>query len=747
MKNLLFLGLFFIMTLRPAKAQEVCGSVNSEGGTLPSTTTVLKGGKEITNQGVLKVLVIFVRFADDTQNTSTWPDYTVLPSWATTFVDAQVPDDGIYTAKNLSDFFNRASGGLGTGLPLGKLKLIGNVYYVTTDNPRSSYTSDGQVNQHVWAKLDPVINYNLYDNWRFMKDNQQYNHEYLSGSGDGIVDYIFMIWRGASISLGSNVGGYKPLPGSYTSNDGDAISSRSGSMQFNYRNKGAFDVTARTIYDPAHEFMHYIFGGSGNVDSHIDGRVLLGIQNIGNVEWFSLMTRGAYGNMSAYERYRAGWLTPTVVEATTTLDLLDTHIKNKAVLIPIRKDSYGNFLEYFIIENYQTIYSYSTANPFLRYQIFNHSISRGALAYHVEDEHFSLPTSSKLDIEAADGLWNWDLSQGASTPSDRSDDIIFRATPAPSSSSSYDERDLIYINVSGTVNEYLALTPESDPSGQDLRRRYTRDATLGDNEDFFRETEVNICSNWSNPNTNKLDGNASNTAFQMLTYNSSTKAYSLKVAVGYNDVVSLPPSVPQNLVFTNANTHNQYPYLTWNANTEPDLAGYDVWREYKEPGYTQTDKVGSLVTGTSFTDYGIRTSSSSNNTITYWIKAVDNSALVSNSSNKVSSKSMFLPKRVDDEVLSIKPANFEITQNRPNPFNPSTIIEFALPEVSNVSLKVYDVLGREVQVLADGEISPGFHAVELNAVDWPSGAYFYRIVATGKSGNQFTKVMKMALAK
>jgi len=68
-------------------------------------------------------------------------------------------------------------------------------------------------------------------------------------------------------------------------------------------------------------------------------------------------------------------------------------------------------------------------------------------------------------------------------------------------------------------------------------------------------------------------------------------------------------------------------------------------------------------------------------------------------------------------------------QNFPNPFNPTTNISFNLPSESFVSLKVFDVLGKEVAVLLSEEMPPGKHTRQWNALSFPSGVYFYRLQA------------------
>jgi hypothetical protein len=90
----------------------------------------------------------------------------------------------------------------------------------------------------------------------------------------------------------------------------------------------------------------------------------------------------------------------------------------------------------------------------------------------------------------------------------------------------------------------------------------------------------------------------------------------------------------------------------------------------------------------------------------------------------------------------ILPASYVLNQNYPNPFNPSTVIRYALPEGGPVSLKVYNLLGQEVQTLVDGMEAAGTHTVVFNARSLASGIYFYRLTS-----HSFTEVKKMMLMK
>jgi hypothetical protein len=75
------------------------------------------------------------------------------------------------------------------------------------------------------------------------------------------------------------------------------------------------------------------------------------------------------------------------------------------------------------------------------------------------------------------------------------------------------------------------------------------------------------------------------------------------------------------------------------------------------------------------------------------------------------------------------PTAFVLEQNYPNPFNPTTVIRYAVPQQTNVSLRVYDMLGREVAILADGDKPPGSYTVQFDASRFSSGVYFYRLLA------------------
>jgi hypothetical protein len=80
-------------------------------------------------------------------------------------------------------------------------------------------------------------------------------------------------------------------------------------------------------------------------------------------------------------------------------------------------------------------------------------------------------------------------------------------------------------------------------------------------------------------------------------------------------------------------------------------------------------------------------------------------------------------------VSSELPKDFKLLQNYPNPFNPTTNIKFSIPHNVFVSLKVYDIEGREVAKLVNTELKSGTYECNWNATNCSSGIYFYKFQA------------------
>jgi hypothetical protein len=171
--------------------------------------------------------------------------------------------------------------------------------------------------------------------------------------------------------------------------------------------------------------------------------------------------------------------------------------------------------------------------------------------------------------------------------------------------------------------------------------------------------------------------------------------------------------------------------LTWTTASEKNNAGFEVQRRSEKQGASAEWQVLGFVRGAGTTSdaksysFVDRTASGK---VQYRLKQVDFDGQFEYSPIV--------------EVEAGLPRTFELAQNYPNPFNPTTLISYQLPVASDVSLKVYDVLGREVMTLVNGKQEAGSYNLNFNASNLSSGVYFYRLQA----GN-FVSTKKMMLVK
>ncbi len=171
--------------------------------------------------------------------------------------------------------------------------------------------------------------------------------------------------------------------------------------------------------------------------------------------------------------------------------------------------------------------------------------------------------------------------------------------------------------------------------------------------------------------------------------------------------------------------------LHWRTATELNNAGFEVQRKSETQGASAAWQVLGFVRGRGTTteaqSYSFLDRTASGK-VQYRLKQIDFDGRFEYS-NII-------------EVDAGLPKTFALEQNYPNPFNPTTVIGYQLPVASNVSLKVYDVLGREVMTLVNGRQDAGAYNITLNGLNLSSGIYFYRLQA----GN-FVATKKMMLVK
>ena len=174
--------------------------------------------------------------------------------------------------------------------------------------------------------------------------------------------------------------------------------------------------------------------------------------------------------------------------------------------------------------------------------------------------------------------------------------------------------------------------------------------------------------------------------------------------------------------------------LTWKTESEINNTGFDVERsvsglnQWAKAGYVAGKGNSNIPVNYTFDDKKLN-----NGKYNYRLKQIDNNGN--------------FEYHVLSNIVEVGlPTKFELSQNYPNPFNPTTKIDFSLPFDSKLTIKLYDVSGREVRTLVNDTRTAGYYTVEFNASDLSSGIYFYRIL-TKSSGADYIMTKKMVVVK
>ncbi len=185
--------------------------------------------------------------------------------------------------------------------------------------------------------------------------------------------------------------------------------------------------------------------------------------------------------------------------------------------------------------------------------------------------------------------------------------------------------------------------------------------------------------------------------------------------------------VPVELISFTANVIEGTVYLNWTTATELNNNGFEVQRKTNNVfctiGFIQGRGTSTNIQNYSFVDKNVAAGK-----YTYRLKQIDFNGTFEYSN------------AIEVEVEGVK--EYALDQNYPNPFNPTTTISFAVKEKSNVNITILNPIGEEVTIILNEVREPGYHQVEFNASNLPSGVYFYRLQA-----GSFVQTKKMILVK
>ena len=674
-----------------------------------------------------------------------------------------------YHNYTLSDFFCEMS--------LGEYDVIGDEISITL--PKSSlYYKDtlhltegwGFMSRYILKYIDSTrdIDWSRYDNWS--SDN---GWEF---EPDGTAEMILMNYRNVPNNNGwfcsPGTGGVATLKLDSSITFGNTtIGCDNGIIAINFGH-----ATGQSLAILEHEFSHKLFGASF-INSNDNGLHL-------NIGFMTKTTSNTSFIMTPMERSASAvtyipvnLINSTGIYTDTLPDFTESGVTYK-IKIP------GTTSDYFWIANHQkkSLYdgvarggkncyeiNFAEIDPFC-------SDGKGLFVYH-EGVSCYENINSPYDVISAEGKYNWEIDRTVQVPRQKyyfpmNDEFtIFKITSA----SRYHGRDEYRKSVNFTeqflADDICSNNPEDYSVAWENR---------GDNFDAFNIGYEEIFSPYSNPATGSCDSTLTGLTIALTEQNSTTGAIVVKIY--YNNdaqaLIDLPPSKPKNVkvsrsFFGNPGTGTFYPKITWDQNIEPDFynAGfngpnqvepkYEIYRGDSavcdvQPVYTLIASVESDVT--EFTDssvtllfydslYYIEPCYDEFLTYSYKIAAKDNRGNSSLKSERglVSGYETCGNSEEGDSPISLQnsdtPKKYS-AYNYPNPFNPVTNIKFEMPDDNFISIKIYDVLGREVKVLVNEFKTAGRYNITFDGNNLPSGIYYYKI----ESGN-FTQVRKMILLK
>ncbi|MBC8345616.1 MAG: T9SS type A sorting domain-containing protein [Candidatus Marinimicrobia bacterium] len=218
-----------------------------------------------------------------------------------------------------------------------------------------------------------------------------------------------------------------------------------------------------------------------------------------------------------------------------------------------------------------------------------------------------------------------------------------------------------------------------------------------------------------------------------------------------------PPAAATGLYIVNPFSLGDPVSVSWTASS--GATSYNVWRKCKYQMYGMNClqvQVISSTTSTSFTDVEVEIALNDGATdlFTYYVSAVNNVGESAKSDPAFTWGESFI--KIRDDISNINepiPAVYGLNANYPNPFNPSTIIKYSLPEASSVLITIYDIRGNEVKSWTNANEQPGYKQINWQAKDRnghkvPAGIYIYKLTAISHETNEvFSKSMKMVLLK
>ena len=295
--------------------------------------------------------------------------------------------------------------------------------------------------------------------------------------------------------------------------------------------------------------------------------------------------------------------------------------------------------------------------------------------------------------------------------------------------------------IAGAATKYIVTSSSSSPAAGS---NVTITAQLSDANNNPVRTASNIVT-WSKSDVNGTFATATSTTngsgIASVVFTTHTVAGTSTTVTGTDagtltgtsSAITTTASLPVELTSFTANSKGRNVELAWKTATEVNSSKFEVERNNGKE-WTKVSSVDASGTSNAPKEYSYvdKLKSAAIGSISYRLKMIDNDG-------------KFEYSKIAD--VKIVPRVYALEQNYPNPFNPETKIQYSLPVDAKVTLKVYDIVGREIATIVNEQQTAGYYEQKFGGYNMSSGVYFYRIVAESGGKVAFTGIKKMVMIK
>lgn len=694
--------LFFVLlmsTLISAQTLDIgCGT---EGNSDPLDVTQ-RGGRFLTASGELKVLVVFAKFLNDTEDHIYWPT-NGYPTEMQNFIDPNQQTNSLHFL-NLTNYFDQMS--------YSNFKVIGTAVGVTTPHPKSYYIQSGNTlpdramaNKDALLEADNQIDFSQFDNWTYSND---YNHE---NTPDGIIDMVIVVWRGivfedtwsgeASLGWGNEF---------YVANNQKIIRMKSFADPIHGSQGSGVTVQywdersrERNFHVCIHEMAHWLISGKHPYEQVI-------------YKFWGMLTLGDQGVCAnSFEREKLAWLNPTPIDgailSAPLSDFISTPVAYKY------HPNNGLFGETYYFENHQRQSVYD--------DISSNINDKGIFILHLSNSYYVMDC---MRVISSDGFWKWQSPYSTNCW----DNDLRSFYKAGVNRAGYGHREKILSENYNSEFLYSFIEDNNQAECNDWLHGY------GFNSGFTLNYN-NVFSPWSNPRAYTWQGQP--TDFLMRVNNDEAV---INVSFGTQYAINGPPSKPFLGAFHAGDGPIYYgwAYLAWGADywdeqpIESDINWSELQRKISDYGTWQTVYSGP---NRHWSDHSMTYDPNGTVPVYFRVRVRDTQnkwSIWSDLYDTRTFKNLPTQQKISIENNEIIPIEYELTQNFPNPFNPNTIINYSIKDAGFVKIKVFDILGGEVAELVNETKEAGYHSVVFNANNLPSGVFIYTLQINGYSSSR-----------